>query len=304
MDFLEIRKRAKERVTARLAAAAAPARPPDGPGTPPPDGFAARLEALPPADAERFTTWRPGDGEPPLPLDAAAYAPRATAAPIAELDGPAPPERPAPAPEPALAPASRADAPASPLDAFFYRPDEEAPALPDLGGGAAPVAEGEADASALEEYLTFLLGGEEYAVAIDRVREVLKAPPITEVPRAPADILGVVTVRGEVVAVIDPRGRLGLPPSTLGEGAGRIVLVSAEEGTCALLVDRVASVVRLRPGSIEPCPQGIAGASTDCLAGIGRERDRLFTVLQIGALLRRVPAPPRRPGEGVRHGGG
>ncbi|WP_242394893.1 chemotaxis protein CheW, partial [Anaeromyxobacter oryzisoli] len=175
----------------------------------------------------------------------------------------------------------------SPLDAFFYRPDEEAPALPELGEvAAAVVGEAEPGAGALEEYLTFVLGAEEYGIAIARVREVLRAPPITEVPRAPADVLGVVTVRGEVVAVVDPRRRLGLPPSPAAEGAGRVVLVEGEEGTFGLLVDRVASVVRLRPGSIEPCPQGIGGACADCLAGVGRDRDRLFTVLRAGALLR------------------
>jgi purine-binding chemotaxis protein CheW len=118
------------------------------------------------------------------------------------------------------------------------------------------------------------------------------------VPRAPAHILGVVTVRGEVVAVIDPRRRLGLAAAHPAEGEGKIVIVDAGEGPCGLHVDRVASVVRLRPGSIEPCPQGIAGQRSEVLAGIGREGDRLFTVLDLPALLRR--APSRAEGRGGR----
>ncbi len=148
---------------------------------------------------------------------------------------------------------------------------------------------------AREEYLTFLLGAEEYAVAIERVREVIRAPPITEVPRAPGHVLGVVTVRGEVVAVVDPRRRLGLPCASLGEGEGKVVIVDAGEGSCGLLVDRVASVVRLRPGSIEPCPQGIAGQRSEFLAGIGRDGDRLFTLVDLAALLRRAPARAETP---------
>jgi purine-binding chemotaxis protein CheW len=151
-----------------------------------------------------------------------------------------------------------------------------------------------------EEYLTFLLGAEEYAVAIERVREVMKSPPVTEVPRAPPHVLGVVTVRGEVVAVIDPRRRLGLP-GLAPEGNERVIIVDAGDGPCGILVDRVASVVRLRPGTIEPCPQGLGGANADCLAGIGREGDRLFTVLDLGALLRRNPSDRARQGE--RHAG-
>jgi purine-binding chemotaxis protein CheW len=185
--------------------------------------------------------------------------------------------------------------PADPLDEFFYREDEAAPSLPDL----APAEREEAPVVlAREEFLTFLLGAEEYAIAIERVREVVRSPPITEVPRAPAHILGVVTVRGEVVAVIDPRRRLGLPPARPAEGEGKVVIVDAGEGPCGLHVDRVASVVRLRPGSIEPCPQGIAGQHAEYLAGIGREGDRLFTVLDLGALLRR--APPRADGRARR----
>jgi purine-binding chemotaxis protein CheW len=98
----------------------------------------------------------------------------------------------------------------------------------------------------------------------------------------------VVTVRGEVVAVLDPRRRLGLAPPA-GEGEGKIVIVDAGEGPCGLAVDRIASVVRLLPGTIEPCPQGIAGQRGEFIAGIGREADRLFTVLDVAALLRRAP---------------
>jgi purine-binding chemotaxis protein CheW len=176
----------------------------------------------------------------------------------------------------------------APLDEFFYRPDEETPELPAMGGTVEPEPQEDVEAAVREEYLTFLLGPEEYAVAIERVREVVKAPPITEVPRAPAHVLGVVTVRGEVVAVLDPRRRLGLPGAAPLAGAGRIVIVDGGDGACALLVDAVASVVRLPAGALEPCPQGIGGPRAEFLAGIGRDGDRLFTVLDLGALLRRA----------------
>jgi purine-binding chemotaxis protein CheW len=324
MDFLEIRKKAKERAAARTAGGAPPALPPASPGAPPegagaapplggdlPAGedpvvtdrdvlegdLAARLQGLPGAEDTRFTTWRPGSGAPPItPYD-----------PLADRSGDGPSELGAvaqvgpsgPAPEPAatpptslpLAPAPPLAArPPAPFDEFFYRPDEEAPELPSLGVVASPAPAAEPEHAPLEELLTFRLGAEEYAVKIDQVREVLKTPPITEVPRAPAQILGVITVRGEVVAVFDPRRRLGLPPARVSEQSGRVIIVDAGDGPCGLLVDAVASVVRLKPGTIEPCPQGIGGASADCLAGIGRERDRLFTVLDLGVLLRRAPA--------------
>ena len=338
MDFLDIRKKAKERAQTRAAGEAArkertpaavasasgpgpgarsrrrsdhPAAPLPAPGSVVTDvdaiegALAARLQGLPgPEDAPRdapaaedarFTTWRPGAGAPPviLPeLDDGAPAADAHLAASAPPARPATPERAARPPVPPAPPAPAA--PRDALDDFFYRPDEAAPALPQLAPATAP-PEAPTVPLAREEYLTFLLGAEEYAVAIERVREVIRAPPITEVPRAPGHVLGVVTVRGEVVAVVDPRRRLGLPCASLGEGEGKVVIVDAGEGSCGLLVDRVASVVRLRPGSIEPCPQGIAGQRSEFLAGIGRDGDRLFTLIDLAALLRRFPERAEAP---------
>ncbi len=282
MDFLEIRRKAKERAAAeeaeRARAAgrvtegarqATPAASPDA--SPDPGASAAAPEG---ARDERFWTWRPGTG-PPVVSPAPARLP---------------PEAPGSSGEP---PAPRT--PANPLDDFFYSPDEPGPDLPEL---ALPAAAAPAPAPVVrEEYLTFLLGAEEYAVAIERVREVVKAPAIVEVPRAPAHVLGVVAVRGEVVAVFDTRQRLALPPATPAEG-GRIVVVDAGEGPCGLLVDRVASVVRLPRGSVEPCPQGVAGPNAGCIAGVGREQGRIFTILDVPALVR----APSRQGRGRAHG--
>lgn len=331
MDFLEIRKKARERAAAReveererrsaeergagerasaeaggrergeapgpTATASAPALPADPVVT---DAdvlegeLAARLQGFAPERDARFTTWRPGEGTPPVPLDEPRVDGAGEPAAGAAVDGLAE------ALDPSLPLPS--GAPSDPLDDFFYREGEEAPSVPPLGSKPGPASEEDPETVVREEYLTFLLGAEEYAVAIERVREVMRAPPITEVPRAPVHVLGVVTVRGEVVAVLDPRRRLGLPLTAPMDEQGRVVIVDAEDGPCGLLVDRVASVVRLRPGTIEPCPQGLGGASADCLAGIGREGDRLFTVLDLGALLRRS-IPDRATGQGERHAG-
>jgi purine-binding chemotaxis protein CheW len=188
-----------------------------------------------------------------------------------------------------------------PLDEFLYRDDEDAPAVPGFEG-AVDAATLLPEGDVREEYITFLLGAEEYAVAIERVREVLRCPPLTEVPRAPAHVRGVVSVRGEVVAVVEPRRRLGLPDAERDPAAARLLVVDVGDGPVGLLVDAVSSVVRLKPGSIEPCPQGIGGSSQEYLAGIGREGERLFTVLDLGALLRRA-APGRRRAEGPTRAG-
>jgi purine-binding chemotaxis protein CheW len=232
--------------------------------------LAERLGAMPPTGDSRFLTWRPGGGRAEV----------TSAEPTPPRHAPAAPAREAPRPDRARPPSPEPD----PLDEFFYREGEDGAADHALGPPTALVAAAGEPVERVE-YLTFLLGAEEYGVEIERVREVMRSPPITEVPRAPAGVLGVITVRGEVVAVFDPRRRLGLPPAR-GDGSGRLVIVDDGAGPCGLLVDAVASVVRLPRGTVEPCPHGMGGRAADCLAGIGRDRDRLFTVLDVGALLR------------------
>ncbi|MGB8933310.1 MAG: chemotaxis protein CheW, partial [Anaeromyxobacteraceae bacterium] len=250
----------------------------------------APFQGLTASSDARFATWRPGSGPPPVEPDPETYATPSgrPAAPVeAQPDTPASSEeRSGVQGSRALLPAAAkvAALPADPLDEFFYRPDEEAAAFPTLGASAGdePVSQRQEQ---LDEFLTFRLGKEEFAVAIDRVREVLRAPRITEVPRAPVGVLGVVTVRGEVVPVVDARARLGV---AVGQGTGgRIVIVETGEGPLGVLVDDVASVVRLPRGAIEPCPQGLSAAASDCVTGIGRWRDRLFMLVDASTLLRR-----------------
>lgn len=263
MDFLSIRRKARERAEAqarRQADAAAPARPAaEAPGPPP------RVEAPP--------ELRPEPRREPLPIEQEL---RAEMSPLAAAALPPPAAAPLPAPE--------TEPETEPLEEFFWREDEDAPPVPDLGG-AAPEAGGAAGAGqALSEYVTFLLGGEEYGLAIGRVREIVKPPPIAEVPRAPAHVVGVVTLRGEVVPVFDPRRRLSLPPQTPG-GRTRIVVCESARGPAGLLVDAVSHVVRLPAAAVEPRPAGLGGAGSEAIVGIGREGQRLVILLDLDLLL-------------------
>jgi purine-binding chemotaxis protein CheW len=255
MDFLRIRQKAKERAETREREPV-PARQP----APPAELAAEEVEQI--EDALRAEL-------------AAAATP--TLPPPPSLDLPSP--EPGPAAE-------------DPLDEFFWREDELAPSLPELIGAASARAPIELP-EARREWLTFRLGGEEYAVEIEHVREILKAPVVTEVPRAPAHVLGVIMVRGEVIAVYDPRRRLGLPTSPATRQA-RVIVCDAGEGPRGLLVDAVSQVVRLPVSAIEARPSGIGGPSSEYVASIGRDRDRLFILLDLAALLHDA-APAEAP---------
>lgn len=122
------------------------------------------------------------------------------------------------------------------------------------------------------EYLSFVLAGETYAVQIAHVAEILRLQPITEVPRAPSTVLGVISVRGKLVTVLDLRRRFRLPEGPLDRKA-RILLADVGTGEqIGLLVDEVHQVWRLAAEEIEPS-NVLGGEQPAHMAGIGRPSD-------------------------------
>ncbi len=170
-----------------------------------------------------------------------------------------------------------------PLDEFFWRADEVAPTLPDL----IATSELPGPAEAPEErrqWLTFRLREEVYALEIHHVREILKAPPLTEVPRAPAHVLGVIMNRGEVITVVDPRAHLALPRRE-PDPRCRILVCDGADGSRGLLVDAVSHVAWLGASDVEGRPASMRGPGAECIQGIGHDHGRLYVLLDAAALL-------------------
>ncbi len=176
------------------------------------------------------------------------------------------------------------------LDEFFYRPDEQAGELIDLGA----LAEGPTAVTPEEEpaeYLVFALEAERYAIPIADVREIVKVPALTEIPRSAKNLLGVMNLRGEVLPVYEVKRRLHLledAPRIAGPEAdlaalprsARVVVVRDEEGDAGVLVDAVQEVVRLRPSTIEQPPAGVS-VERDCIVGLGRRREQLYILIDV-----------------------
>ncbi|HLK37442.1 MAG TPA: chemotaxis protein CheW [Polyangiaceae bacterium] len=128
------------------------------------------------------------------------------------------------------------------------------------------------EAGSRTEYLAFGLAGESFAVEVAHLAEILKPPPITEVPRAPRTILGVISVRGKLVTVLDLRRRFRLPDASIDRRT-RILLADVGTGEqVGLLVDEVQQVWRLAGDEIES-PQALGGEQSAHIAGIGRPAD-------------------------------
>lgn len=102
-----------------------------------------------------------------------------------------------------------------------------------------------------QEFLSFHVAGDHMALPLASVREILKLAPITPVPRAPADVLGILSVRGRITTVICLRARLGHPPPESMARSARILLVDRGAEVLGVRVDAVTEVLRLRASEIE-----------------------------------------------------
>ncbi len=137
-----------------------------------------------------------------------------------------------------------------------------------------------AEAGRLTHYLAFALAGETYAVEISKIAEILKPPPVTEIPRAPREVLGVVSVRGKLVTVLDLRRRFRLVEAPI-DRKSRILLTEAPgEEQMGLLVDEVLQVYRLAESEIESA-QVLGGDQSAHIAGIGRPDGALLILLDL-----------------------
>lgn len=122
----------------------------------------------------------------------------------------------------------------------------------------------------VREFLVFSVGDELMGLPLGAVREILKVVPVTQVPRAPSDVLGILSVRGRITTVIDLRRRLRMAAAPPTRHA-RILLVQTKDEIMGARVDAVHHVERLREDEIEPA--AIAGGDLpDHVLGIGRPR--------------------------------
>ncbi len=129
------------------------------------------------------------------------------------------------------------------------------------------------------EMLSFRLGSEEYVLPVDEIQEVLKSRELTLVPNSPPHVLGVTSIRGTVLPVLDLGRRLGLPPAVRDEKA-RIIIISPDDEAAGILVDRVTGVVRISPDAVHPAPETIEQGA-EFLKGIARKDNRLYILLDL-----------------------
>ena len=140
----------------------------------------------------------------------------------------------------------------------------------------------------VQQHLTFMLGGEMYAMAILAIREIIEYTSLTEVPMMPPHIRGVINLRGAAVPVADLLVRFGKPPAPVTKRTCIVIVeveTNSERQTVGLVVDAVNEVLDLAAEDIEPPPAFGVHIRTDFIRGMGRVRGRFVILLDVDHVL-------------------
>lgn len=148
----------------------------------------------------------------------------------------------------------------------------------------------EHDTTQGDQYLSFILRDESFAVAIKKVREVLDVTTLTRIPRMPQYLCGVINLRGNVVPVVDLGMRLGMSPiNNTVDSCIMIVEVSvegvSEDVVMGVLGDAVQEVLTLGAESLEPAPTMGSGLNTEFIKAMAHYGDSFMVILDIDRVL-------------------
>lgn len=146
----------------------------------------------------------------------------------------------------------------------------------------------EAPVAAPQQYLTFRLGDERFAISIQSIREIIEFPGLTSIPLTPGFLAGVINLRGAVVPVIDLSVRFGRAVTEVGRRTCIVIVeVETEDGLQALgvIVDAVDEVVDVEAAQIETRPNFGSGIRADFVAGMLRLGNRFVVALDLDKVL-------------------
>jgi purine-binding chemotaxis protein CheW len=132
------------------------------------------------------------------------------------------------------------------------------------------------------KFAIFKIGEEDFGIEIDKVVEILNTQKVYTLPELPDFLSGVITVRGEVVPLLDLRKRFGI---TAAEAKELIIIVRYDVEKIGLLVDEIKEIISLNSNEIMAPPTLFKGLKKKYLSGIGKKDERVFILLNIDYLL-------------------
>jgi purine-binding chemotaxis protein CheW len=137
------------------------------------------------------------------------------------------------------------------------------------------------------QLVTFQLGREQYGIDIMEVEAIVKVEAVRAIPNAPGYVEGIFNLRGEIIPVINLHKRFSISRADLSEEdqlLSGFIIVTVDDLQLAVIIDRVARVVTVEMGDIQPPPQMIAGIGTEYIQGVINREDHYLIILDIRRL--------------------
>ncbi len=136
----------------------------------------------------------------------------------------------------------------------------------------------------VQEFLTFTLGSEEYAIDILRVQEIRGYDQVTAIANSPAFIKGVINLRGAIVPIVDLRIKFNLPSVTY-DPFTVVIILNVLNRIVGIVVDSVSDVLALTPNEIKPAPEFGGSFDTQYLMGLATVEERMLILVNIEQLM-------------------
>lgn len=149
---------------------------------------------------------------------------------------------------------------------------------------AAARGESVANAAHIQEFLTFRLGDEEYALDILKVQEIRGYDAVTSIANTPEFIKGVINLRGVIVPIVDMRIKFNLGNVEYNEFTV-VIILNVSGRVVGIVVDSVSDVITLGADQMKDAPQLSCGGGTDHIMGIGTVEDRMLILIDIERLV-------------------
>ena len=136
----------------------------------------------------------------------------------------------------------------------------------------------------INSYLSFKLGDEEFASSADYVLNILEMTKITEVPKAPVYMKGVINLRGTVLPVIDTRLKFGMTETVFTDKTCIIVMditIDDQKVLIGSLVDSVVSVIEIDESEIQPPPNIGSKYRSEFITGLANKNNDFIMILDM-----------------------
>ncbi len=135
-----------------------------------------------------------------------------------------------------------------------------------------------------EQYITFTIGEEDYAISIENVEEIVKVTNLIKVPKSQVYFVGLMDIRGKVVNMIDLSKKI-MNKKVGDSQMNRAIIVKIDGKSLGIIVDRVSHVVRFADSQIDPPPPSVKGMSSRYIIGVAKKENRFIIIMDVEKIL-------------------